>query len=307
MELRNLRSLITLVENGFSVSRAAEQLYLVQPAVSQHIRHMEDELGVQLFVRNGKRLTGLTKVGEQVVQYARKALAETHNILDVGRDHVEQSSGVLRIGTTHTQARYVLPPVIKVFNKTYPEVELQIHQGTPQQLVEMALHDLVDLSICTENLAEHPQLTAVPCYKWNRSLIVQSGHPLLKLRRLTLKALCNYPIITYVFGFTGRGHFSDTFAKHGLKPRVVLSAADTDVIKTYVREGMGVGIIASLAYTPEQDHDLVMHDLSNLFPLEVTKIAYLKGKYLRRYQQRFIELFQDCVSEPGRWSGLLPV
>jgi len=307
MEIKTLRSLISLVENDFNVSRAAEQLFLVQPAVSQHIQRLEQELGTQLFVRQGKRLLGLTETGEVIVSHARKILAETRNIIDVGREHVEQASGILRIGTTHTQARYVLPPVIKSFNKAYPNVELEIHQGNPQQLEEMALDDQVDFSMCTEILSENPQLTTVPCYQWNRSLIARHDHPLLARKRITLKALSQYPIITYVLGFTGRGHFSNTFARAGLKPNVVLSAADTDVIKTYVREGMGVGIIASMAYTPRQDNDLELRDLSQLFPWEITVIAYPKGKYLRHYQQHFIELIQSVVAEPNRWSGLLPI
>jgi len=307
MNLTSFRSLLTLVEADFNVSRAAEQLHIVQPAVSQHIQRLEEELGVRLFVRNGKRLTGLTEAGEEILLHVRKILAETNNVLDIGRDHAEQSSGVLRIATTHTQACYVLPPVIKEFNRVYPDVELEIHQGTPQQLVKMLLDEKVDLAICTEELANNPQTVTVPCYKWNRSLIVKPGHPLLNRQRLTLKTLCNYPIITYVFGFTGRGHFSQVFSKAGLKPRVVLSAADTDVIKTYVREGMGVGIIASLAYNTKQDRDLELRELNNLFPWEVTRIAYLKGKYLRHYQQHFIEIFQACVAEHDRWTGLLPV
>ncbi len=307
MDLKTLRSLVSLVENDFNVSRTAEQLFLVQPAVSQHIQRLEQELGTQLFVRQGKRLVGLTDTGETVVQYARKVLAETRNIIEVGREHVEQASGVLRIGTTHTQARYVLPPVIKAFNKAYPKVELQIHQGNPQQLEEMAMDDQVDFSMCTEVLGENPQLTTVPCYQWNRSLIALHDHPILAQKKISLKSLSQYPIITYVLGFTGRGHFSSTFSNAGLKPRVVLSAADTDVIKTYVREGMGVGIIASMAYTPKQDRDLELRDLSKLFPWEITVIAYPKGKYLRHYQQHFIELIQSCVAEPNRWSGLLPI
>lgn len=306
MDLKSFRSLVTLVEADFNVSRAAEQLHLVQPAVSQHILRLEEELGVRLFVRNGKRLTGLTEAGEHILQHVRKILSESNNILDIGRDHAEKSSGVLRIGTTHTQACYILPPVIKEFNRVYPDVELQIHQGTPQQLVKMLLDEKVDLAICTEELADNTQVITVPCYKWNRSLIVKPGHPLLKRQRLTLSALCNYPIITYVFGFTGRGHFNQAFSKAGLKPRVVLSAADTDVIKTYVREGMGVGIIASLAYNPKQDRDLELRELSNLFSWEITQIAYLKGKYLRHYQQHFIEIFRSCVAEHDRWTGLLP-
>ncbi len=304
MELRQLKSFVTLVECGFSVSRTADRLHLVQPAVSQHLNRLENELGVQLLQRHGKRMIGLTQVGEQVLQYANRALCDIRNIQQIGKEHVDEACGVLSIGTTHTQAQYVLPPVIKRFSAAYPEVELQIHQGTPQQLVEMAVKESVDLSICTEALAEHPELTAIPCYEWNRCLIALPDHPLLKQRRLTLAALCEYPIITYVFGFTGRGHFSDTFAKARLEPRVVLSAADTDVIKTYVRQRMGVGIIATLAYAPGQDKDLAFRDLSRHFPWEVTKIAYQRDKYLRRYQQSFIQMFQEFVAQEGKSLGM---
>ncbi|HXK57618.1 MAG TPA: LysR substrate-binding domain-containing protein, partial [Gammaproteobacteria bacterium] len=208
-------------------------------------------------------------------------------------------SGELRIGTTHTQARYVLPPVIRAFRKIYPLVNLQIHQGTPQQLVEMADSGNVDFSICTEELGEHPNLTALHCYRWNRSLIAPTGHPVLERRPLALDTLCEYPLITYVFGFTGANHLRTSFARLGLKPRVVLSAADTDVIKTYVREGFGIGIIASLAYSSSGDSDLQIRDLSRLFPWEVTRIAYNKDKYLRRYERRFIELMQQMVADNG--------
>ncbi len=297
MELRQLRSLVTLVETRFSVSRTAERLHLVQPAISQHLKQLEAELGTRLFVRHGKRLVGLTDVGEKVVHYARKTLGDAGNILAVGRDHVEEDTGVLRIGATHTQARYVMPPVIQRFTAAYPAVELQIHQGTPTRLADMAVHDSVDLAICTEALGEDPALTAIPCYRWNRCLIAPRTHPLLEKSPLTLEALCDYPIVTYVFGFTGRGTMSDTFAREGLRPRVVLSAADTDVIKTYVREGLGVGIIAAIAYEPEEDRDLCKRDLSHLFPWEVTKIAYSRDKYLRNYHRRFIEIFQAETSD----------
>jgi LysR family cys regulon transcriptional activator len=292
MNVRQLRSLVTLVDMDFSVSRTAERLHLVQSAVSQHIKQIEEEIGAHVFVRQGNRLTGLTEVGEQVVHYARKTLVDAANILAVGRDHIAEDTGVLRIGTTHTQACYVLPPVIRRFTSVYPAVELQIHQGTPNQLVDMALRDAVDLAICTEALGEHAELRAIPCYRWNRCLIALPSHLVLAQPSLTLEVLCAYPIITYVFGFTGRGHFSDTFAKAGLRPRVVLSAADTDVIKTYVREGLGIGIIACLAYEPSKDGDLGVRDLSHLFPWEVTKIAFRRDKYLRRFQQSFIEIFQ---------------
>lgn len=306
MDLRQLRSLVTLTECGFSVSRAAERLHLVQPAVSQHLARLEQELGVQLVSRRGKRLIGLTAAGERVLDYGQRVLSGVENIRQIGREHADEATGVLRVGTTHTQARYVLPPVIKAFSAAYPGVELQIHQGTPQQLVEMAVSDAVDFSICTEALSEHPELVAIPCYQWNRCLIAPSDHPLLIRSRLTLKALCQYPMITYVFGFTGRGNLSETFSQAGLTPQVVLSAADTDVIKTYVREGLGYGIVATLAYGPRQDQDLIRRDLSHLFPWETTKIAYQKDKFLRRHQQDFIEQFRDFVASKGDLQGMRP-
>ena len=296
MEIRQLRSLVTLVEARFNVSRTAERLHLVQSAVTQHLKQLESEIGTHLFVRHGKRLIGLTEAGEQVARYASEALRQTGNILAVGRDHVDEERGVLRLGATHTQARYVLPPVIRRFVATYPEVELQIHQGTPGQLVELVLRDLVDLAICTEALADEAALHSIHCYRWNRGLIAPRAHPLLQEETVTLARLCEHPIITYVFGFTGRGGFSDAFAKAGLRPKVVLSAADTDVIKTYVREGLGIGIIASLAYEPDQDADLGLRDLSALFPWEVTKIAYARDKYLRKYHQHFIDIFKTHTS-----------
>lgn len=305
MELRQLNSLITLVESDLSVSRAANKLHLVQSAVSQQLARLEGELGSKLFIRHGKRLIGLTVMGEEILVYARRIIANTHSIRDIGREQIETAKGILRVATTHTQARYVLPDVIKQFSEAFPAVELEIHQGTPEQLVEMAIKDRVDISICTEALSEHPDLNTIPCYSWNRSAILFPDHPLASKQRITLKQLCEYPIITYVFGFTGRGHFSKTFQDASLSPRVVLSAADTDVIKTYVREGLGVGIIASMAYTPRQDSDLLLKDLSHIFPWEVTKIAYLKDKYLRGYQQYFIDLFQKYVETDGKKIGLM--
>ncbi|MES9829915.1 MAG: LysR substrate-binding domain-containing protein [Candidatus Thiodiazotropha sp.] len=299
MELRQLNSLVALAESGFNVTLAAKQIYLVQSAVSQHLAQLERELGTQLFVRKGKRLIALTAAGEEVLNYARQALAIRENILAVGRDHVEESSGILRIGTTHTQARYVLPAVIRAFRQIFPTVSLQIHQGTPHQLVEMALTDRVDFSICTEELGEHSALNAIPCYRWNRSLIALKGHPVLSQKPLSMESICDYPLITYTFGFTGANHMQITFTRAGLQPNVVLTAADTDVIKTYVREGMGVGLIASMAHSAEQDHDLEIRDLGNMLPWETTWVAYHKDKYLRRYQQKFIDLMESMVLENG--------
>jgi LysR family cys regulon transcriptional activator len=299
MELRQLNSLVALEETGFNVTLAAKQLFLVQSAVSQHLAQLEQELGTQLFMRKGKRLIGLTAAGEEVLSYARQALAIRENILDIGREHVEEGSGLLRIGTTHAQACYVLPAVIRAFRKIFPKVNLQINQGTPQQLVELVATDRVDFSICTEELGEHSSLTAIPCYRWNRSLIALKGHPVLSEKPLSLEQICKYPLITYTFGFTGANHMQTTFARAGLQPNVVLTAADTDVIKTYVREGMGIGMIASMAYSPEQDRDLETRDLSHMLPWETTWVAYHKDKYLRRYQKKFIDLLEQLVLDNG--------
>ncbi len=299
MKLRQLRSLTTLAESGFNVTQTAKRLHLVQPAVSQHLIRLEEELGVEIFKRQGKRLLGLTTAGEKILHYARKTLAECDNILAVGRDHVDESIGTLRIGTTHTQARYVLPAIIRQFRKNYPHVNLQIHQGTPLQLVEMTTSDRVDLAICTEELGETQTLEAIPCYRWNRSLIAPAGHPVFNCHPLQLNTICEFPIVTYVFSFTGGNNFRKSFSRLGLQPQVVLSAADTDVIKTYVREGLGIGIIASLAYSETTDSDLQILDLSNLFPWEVTRIAYNRDKYLRHYEEHFIKLLQAMVADNG--------
>lgn len=299
MELRQLASLVAVAESGFNVTEAAARLHLVQSAVSQQLARLEKELGTRLFTRKGKRLVGLSAAGEGVLRYARDALSIRENILAIGRDHIEEASGVLRIGTTHTQARYVLPPVIRTFRESFPAVGLEIHQGTPKQVVEMALTDRVDFAICTEELGEHPALTALPIYRWNRSLIAPCDHRVLRHRPLSLERICEYPLITYTFGFTGTRHLQSTFARAGLKPQVVLSAADTDVIKTYVREGLGIGLIASPAYSNERDTDLVRRDLSHLLPWETAWVAYDKDKYLRRFQQQFIELFDRMTGENG--------
>ena len=306
MEIRQLQSLIKLIECNYSVSKAADEMFVVQSAVSQHLKKLEDELEADLFIRKGKRLIGLTEIGESVASQARITLASISSIQAIGKDYNNQNEGILRIGTTHTQARYVLPPVIKAFNQAYPRVELQIHQGTPKQLVQWAANDELDFSICTEALADSNQLTNIPCYKWNRSLITLADHPLQQLEQLTLKDLCQYPLVTYVYGFTGRGRFSKTFTEAGLEPHVVLSAADTDIIRTYVLEGMGVGIIASMALDDIDGGLTRSRDVSHLFPWEITRIAYLNDKYLRHYEQKFINLFLDYVanSEDGTVFGL---
>lgn len=306
MELRQLKSLTSLVENGFSVNRTADQLFLVQSAVSQHISKLEKELGVRLIMRHGKRLVGLTDTGKQIVQHAYRVLAEANSILDIGQEQTSQSTGTLSIGATHTQARYILPYVIAAYRKDFPNIELHIHQGTPQQLVEMAIKGIVDFSICTEALSEYPELTTLPCYRWNRSVIALKDHPLMEHKTVTLAMLCEHPMITYVPGFTGREHFSNTFEKSHLTPNIILSAADTDIIKTYVREGLGIGVIASLSYSSNTDKDLDIRDLGGLFPWETTKIAYHSDNFLRDSQKHFIDLILKEIAKPDQWLGLLP-
>ncbi|MGB5718281.1 MAG: LysR substrate-binding domain-containing protein, partial [Gammaproteobacteria bacterium] len=248
MELRQLHALIALINNDFSVSRTADKLFLVQSAVSQQLKRLEKELDGELFIRNGNRLTGLTEFGRQVEQQALDAIHSVKNIHRLAHDEQLLSQGILRVGCTHTQARYILPPVITQFHRSYPDVELQMHQGTPQQLVEWAINDVVDFSICTEELAQSERLESIPCYRWNRCLIALPDHPLLKIKHPRLNDLCDYPIITYVIGFTGRKSLNETFHRAQLEPSIVLGAADTDIIKTYVLGGLGIGIIASMAF-----------------------------------------------------------
>lgn len=295
MDIRQLQTMITLINSDFSVSRTAEKLYLVQSAVSQQLKRLEQELECELFVRKGKRLTGLTDLGHQVEQQARQSLNAVRNIHLLAEDAREQSQGILRIGCTHTQARYILPPVIALFNQTFPDIELQIHQGNPQQLVEWAGNDEVDFAICTEELAESGKVESVACYQWNRCLITQPGHPLLEQENLTLEDLCAYPLITYVLGFTGRRHFNEIFRQANLKPNIVLSAADTDIIKAYVNDGLGIGVIASMAYDSRVDSKWAQRDIGHLFPWETSRIAWQKNKVIRRYQQTFIDLFIETI------------
>ena len=230
-------------------------------------------------------------------QQARTAVASVRNIQRMADDEEKAGQGILRIGCTHTQARYILPPVIKRFNQRFPEIELQMHQGNPQQLVDWTVHDTVDFSICTEELAQSEQLQSIPCYRWNRCLITQHDHPLQRQEAISLQDLCAFPIITYVMGFTGRRNFNLTFEQAGLKPNTVLSAADTDIIKTYVLDGLGIGVIAGMAFNPAIDRQLLQRDLSHLFPWEITRIAFVKNRYIRRHQQTFIDLFLDSIRQ----------
>ena len=291
MNLQQLRYLCAVVDNGLNVSDAAEALYTSQPGISKQIRQLEDELGLRVFVRQGKRLTSLTPAGEVVVATARRALREIANLKRVADEFRSEDAGVLGIATTHTQARYVLPPVLSKFAARFPKVRLVLHQGNPLQVAEQTLSGDVDVGIATEAVGDSPQLVTLPCYRWNRGVLVPKGHPLAKVRPLTLEAVAGYPIVTYDFAFTGRSAINAAFTARGLEPNVVLSALDADVIKTYVELGMGVGIVASMAFDAAKDMGFEMLDASHLFAASTTRLALRKGVFLRGYVYEFITLF----------------
>jgi LysR family cys regulon transcriptional activator len=291
VNLQQLKYLAAVVDNGLNVSDAAEALYTSQPGISKQIRQLEDELGLRIFVRQGKRLASLTPAGEVVLATARRALREIANLKRVADEFRREDAGVLGIATTHTQARYVLPPVLAKFAARFPKVRLVLHQGNPVQVAELTRAGAVDVGIATEAVADDPELVALPCYRWNRGVLVPKGHPLAATRPLTLEALARYPIVTYDFAFTGRSAMNAAFAAKRLEPNVVLTALDSDVIKTYVELGMGVGIVAQMAYDRAKDTAFEMLDASHLFPASMTRLALRKGVFLRGFVYEFITLF----------------
>jgi len=291
VNLQQLRYLCAVVDHGLNVSVAADALFTSQPGISKQIRQLEDELGVPIFIRQGKRLAALTAGGEVIVATARRALQELNNLKRVGAEFKSEDTGALAIATTHTQARYVLPPVLKRFAERYPKVRLLLHQGNPAQVAEQTERADVDVGIATEALADYPGLVSLPCYTWNRCVLVPKGHPLGKVRPLTLEALARYPIVTYDFSFTGRSQINAAFAAKGIEPNVVLTALDSDVIKTYVEMGLGVGIIAQMAYDPARDTQFDKLDAAHLFAASTTRLALRRGVYMRGFVYEFITLF----------------
>lgn len=291
MKLQQLRYIWEVASHNLNVSTTAESLYTSQPGISKQIRMLEDELGVQIFHRSGKHLTEITPAGKHIISIAGEILDKVANIRQIAQEHKDKDKGELSIATTHTQARYVLPAVIRQFIGRYPDVSLHMHQGTPVQISELASKGQVDFAIATEALELFDNLVMMPCYRWNRSVIVRQDHPLATQKKLALKTLAEYPIVTYVFGFTGRSQLDQAFNTAGLKPKVVFTATDADVIKTYVKLGLGVGIVASMAYDPKIDTGLLALDASHLFEPSTTKIGFRRGTYLRSYMYEFIRLF----------------
>ena len=258
---------------------------------------LEDELGVEVFARSGKHLTRVTPAGEAILKTAGEILRKVETIKQVAQEFSDEKRGSLSIATTHTQARYALPPSIEKFIDKFPEVSLHMHQGTPMQISELAADGTVDFAIATEALELFSDLLMMPCYRWNRCVVVPKNHPLAQLSELTLEDVASYPIVTYVFGFTGRSKLDDAFFDHGLSPKVVFTAADADVIKTYVRLGLGIGIVAQMAFDETTDSDLVALDASHLFSPSITKIGFRRGTFLRGYMYDFIKMFAPHLTK----------
>jgi len=292
MKLQQLRYLVEVLNHNLNVSATAESLFTSQPGISKQVRMLEDELGVQVFGRSGKHLTHVTPAGNEVIKIAIEILAKVDAIKTVAAEHTNPEQGKLNIATTHTQARYALPAVIQAFMHKYPQVSLHMHQGSPQQISEAAAKGRADFAIATEALHLYQDLVMLPCYHWNRSIIVPPDHPLTKLSSpVRIKDVAKHPIVTYVHGFTGRSELDRAFNAEGLQPQVVFTATDADVIKTYVRMGLGIGVLASMAYDQEKDADLVAIPAAHLFAASTTKIGFRKGTYLRGYMYDFMEAF----------------
>ncbi len=287
MNLQQIRYVREIARQDLNLTHAAEALHTSQPGVSRQVRELEDELGVDVFVRQGKRLTALTPAGVAVVAICERLLGEVDSLKRVGKEFSDADQGELVIAATHMQARYALPKVIKAFVKKYPNVRLSLRQGAPRELADMVISGQADIAIATETLDRYPALVTIPLYRWHHCVIVPKNHPLASEKKLTLAKIAQYPLVTYDAAFAGRSALDTTFAEAGLEIDVVLTAIDTDVIKTYVREGLGVGIIAGIA-VEAGDHDLVSMDGSKLFPERVTKLAYRKDAYLRGFVRDFM-------------------
>ncbi|MGV0954204.1 MAG: CysB family HTH-type transcriptional regulator [Fluviibacter sp.] len=293
MTLQQLRYLVEVAQRGFNVSDAAEALFTSQPGVSKQIKQLENDLGIIIFERVGKRLTGVSEAGAEVLAHARRILAEADNLKRYVADYTQGQQGALVIATTHTQARYALPQAVTRFRQHYPDVTLTLHQGMPDQFAEWLVRGDVDLAIATEALKDAPGVVALPCRQWHHGIVVPAGHPLLSVKDVSLADLAAYPVVTYVRGVAGRLRLDAVFERQGLTPRIVLDALDADVIKTYVGLGMGIGIIAEHAFDEQRDTaaGLRLITAHHLFPANTTYVGIRRGTLLRRYEYDFIEDF----------------
>ena len=297
MKLQQLRYLCEVVKQGLSVSDAATVLHTSQPGVSKQIRLLEEELGVVLLVRSGKRVVDLTEPGRAIIKIAERVLRESANLKQVAEEFSDENAGTLTIATTHTQARYALPNVIKQFSERYPKVKLTLHQGNPGQIAQEVIAGKADLAIATEALADLPELLSLPCYEWHHCLVTPHDHPLVQKRAVSIRDIAHFPIITYDTAFAGRSKINRAFEQQALTPNIILSALDADVIKAYVALGLGIGIVAKMAFEPERDTELRMIEVDDLFPVNTTRIAFRRDAYLRRYIYEFIELFAPHLKQ----------
>ncbi|MCK5920354.1 MAG: HTH-type transcriptional regulator CysB, partial [Methylococcales bacterium] len=297
MKLQQLRYIWEVSQHGLNVSATAESLLTSQPGISKQMRLLEEELGVPIFARNGKHLTSATPAGEEILRVAGEILDRVSQIRGIADEYCDPKKGILSIATTHTQARYALPSIVETFIRRYPQVTLTIHQGTPNQISDLAAKGIADIAIATEALELYDNLVMLPCYRWNRCVLVRRDHPLAETKKLSLEQIAAFPIVTYVFGFTGRSRLDEAFDSAGLESRVVLTAVDADVIKTYVRSGLGIGIVAKMAYDQEADKDLVALDAAHLFGESLTHIGVRRDKFLRGYMYDFMELFASHLSQ----------
>ena len=288
MNFQQLRSIREAARRNFNLTEVANVLFTSQPGVSRQIREVEEELGVDIFERNGKRLTGLTEPGKGIMPIIERLLLEAENLKQAGNDYSDQTKGTLAIATTHTQARYVLPKVVQQFRQAFPEVRIALQQSSPEHIAEWVLSGKADIGIATEGLSQFKDLVSFPCYEWNHIAVVPEGHPLLHKPRLTLEDLSNYPLITYDVGFTGRGHIDAAFKQAGLRTDIVLTAMDSDVIQQYVALGLGVGLVASMAIESLRTPALRTLSAGHLFATNVTRLAVRRGAYLRSYAYDFI-------------------
>lgn len=292
MTLKQLKYLLGVVDNGLNITAAAERLYTSQPGISKQLRQLEQELGVQIFSRKSKSLIGITPAGITIVDYARKIMRDVENIRSVGQDLMAEQVGTLSIATTHTQARYVLPDILSQFHERYPNVNLELHQGTSEQIADLVAENRVDLAIATDSRELFPELNLLPCFHWDRIVLTKKDHALASSDvELTLEALAEHPLITYVFSSSRESSFLRAFAEQQLEPNVVFTARDADVIKTYVRMGMGVGVIAPMALQTEDLEDLHATCAKGLFPTVTTWVGVPRDRALRRYMLDFLALF----------------
>lgn len=297
MKLQQLRCVYQIVQNDFNISKAAESLHTSQPGVSKQIQLLEGEVGIKIFQRNGKRLTGLSEAGNDLYRSISEIIREVGNIKNISNEYEKDDTGTFTIATTHTQARYKLPKVVEAFVKKYPKINLNIHQGNPSQVTEQVLKGDADVGIATESIGQNENILSIPCYSWNRVLVFPKNHSFMKIKDITLKDIASFPMITYDYAFTGSTTVSKVFQEANINPNIMLTAIDADVIKTYVELGLGVGLIAEMAYDKSKDSFLESRDVSHLFPTSTTLIGIRKETFIRGFTYDFIKMFTPDMKD----------